>query len=196
MSALWNLGIRLSGAPTTLVLNDDLAVNIELVGSCFQALVEACQTTHLAILNDSFGHFAISRECIRQVGWFDERFLGFGEEDGDYAWRFEHVFGRPICVIWRSGITNQSVSRRSRETSSSYRSRLFNFNQTFLHQKYSFGPGHEISSRFSAPIARKLSEISPIPIDSWMDQLEIFLWKDANPDEVRTGIEAAIKHFL
>ena len=38
----------------------------------------------------------VSREQIDTLGYFDERPLGIGEEDGDVSWRYISEFGRPI----------------------------------------------------------------------------------------------------
>src|SRR3989344_270516 len=38
-------------------------------------------------LSKCWNHFVISKTTIKKVGWFDERFPGIGQEDGDFAYR-------------------------------------------------------------------------------------------------------------
>lgn len=107
MSYLWNIGIRLCGAERFLVLSDDLAIDEKtsslFVEKCFSELSE----NDLVIVNDSFGHFALTWELIEMVGWFDELLLGFGEEDGDFLWRCMNA-GAEICRIDLPGFHNFS----------------------------------------------------------------------------------------
>lgn len=49
-----------------------------------------------------------NREEIDELGYFDERLLGIGEEDGDMTWRYLHAFGRPIANFKLRGFENYS----------------------------------------------------------------------------------------
>jgi hypothetical protein len=79
----WNLLIIMSGKPKILLLNDDC-----FIGDGFRQEFESQRGERdWLFLNESFSHFMTSKKVIRSVGWFDERFLGIGHEDGDYARR-------------------------------------------------------------------------------------------------------------
>jgi hypothetical protein len=43
---------------------------------------------------------------IDKLGYFDERLLGFGEEDGDITFRFYELYGKDIQNIWVNGVQN------------------------------------------------------------------------------------------
>ena len=93
LSHNWNLGIRLLGCRTSLVLNDDVWVEINTFESELNRILSENGTSRLLIINNSFSHFIITEDCISKIGWFDERFLGIGEEDGDFFLRFKLGFG-------------------------------------------------------------------------------------------------------
>jgi hypothetical protein len=41
----------------------------------------------------------VSKREVIDVGFFDERLLGLGEEDGDFYWRYHEKFNREIADI-------------------------------------------------------------------------------------------------
>lgn len=84
----WNLGTRFLGCKKTLILNDDLWIDINTFASELHRILDSNSQADLILLNKSFSHFIISENCIKNVGWFDEHFLGIGEEDGDYFLRY------------------------------------------------------------------------------------------------------------
>lgn len=93
---LWNTGILHGDREITLVLNDDIGI---IPGELFSHLVQIVNLTEqsgLIKINESWSHFAISKQLINKLGWFDERFLGIGEEDGDYQLRFHEFFGSHV----------------------------------------------------------------------------------------------------
>ena len=108
MSFIWNTGIRLSGAESVLLLNDDLDLDLSRVGlfidECFRRLNQA----DLVIANSSFAHFAVRRELMDKIGWFDEVLLGFGEEDGDFFWRCMAQDGVQVDTFEMPGVRNVS----------------------------------------------------------------------------------------
>jgi hypothetical protein len=89
LAKLWNRGALTSSCNRTLVLNDDLELKTEN-GICFfdhleDALLKQSGTF---TINGSFSHFILDKRQLIEVGFFDERLLGLGEEDGDFYWRF------------------------------------------------------------------------------------------------------------
>ena len=84
LSKLWNLVIFNSVANKTLVLNDDLRISpwfrkeLEKTG-----IIE----TEISLINRSWSHYLISKDIIKKVGWFDQRFPAMGNEDEDYECR-------------------------------------------------------------------------------------------------------------
>jgi len=77
----WNWLILMSFSPAILILNDDIKINL-LFRKDFEKCLE--NNKDFFIINKSWSHFLISKNIIREIGWFEERLLGSGNEDGDY----------------------------------------------------------------------------------------------------------------
>lgn len=97
-SHMWNTSINYTSNEYILVLSDDVVV---LDG--FFDEFEAMLAHNRKLGDESFridshwGHFCIWRKDVTdptRVGYFDERLIGFGEEDGDWMWRYQNKFNR------------------------------------------------------------------------------------------------------
>jgi len=84
LSKLWNEIIKMSKTEKVILLNDDLKVTLN-----FRKEIENSGTLNydIAVFNNSWGHFIISKNIINKVGWFDENLLEIGGEDDDYCAR-------------------------------------------------------------------------------------------------------------
>jgi hypothetical protein len=89
LSVIWNRTIISGDSDVTVVLNDDLIVNRESVYPTLRKLVDEASTNGICLLNLSWSHFAIKKSVFNDIGYFDERLLGIGEEDSDMTFRFE-----------------------------------------------------------------------------------------------------------
>lgn len=83
LAKCWNEIMLLSHHENILILNDDTDIS-ELAR---HEIEEVIGTHPLITLNKSWSHFLIQKDLVRKIGWFDERFVGIGHEDGDYAYR-------------------------------------------------------------------------------------------------------------
>jgi hypothetical protein len=107
LAKLWNRGALTATSEHILVLNDDLLVDLEAKPSFFDALEIVLGNCHSTFkINDSFSHFILSKQELINVGFFDERLLGIGEEDGDFTWRYHEKYKREIHSINIPGIKN------------------------------------------------------------------------------------------
>ncbi len=97
LAKLWNRGALTASYDRALILNDDLELKAEN-GTCFFDQLEAAMTTHQGTfkINGSFSHFILDKRELIEVGFFDERLLGLGEEDGDFYWRFYKKYKKEI----------------------------------------------------------------------------------------------------
>ncbi|HMI00865.1 MAG TPA: hypothetical protein VK541_00205 [Pedobacter sp.] len=98
LSKLWNLGLLEAACERVMILNDD--VNIS---PWFRSEINhsGILNERITLMNRSWSHFMISKDIVRRVGWFDERFPAIGNEDEDYEARL--VF---------SGITLPTITFR------------------------------------------------------------------------------------
>ncbi len=97
LAKLWNRGALTASHDRALILNDDLELKSEN-GVCFFDYLEAAMLTHAGTfkINGSFSHFIADKRELIEVGFFDERLLGLGEEDGDFYWRFYKKYKKEI----------------------------------------------------------------------------------------------------
>ena len=106
LSKLWNQLVLNSQSPRVIICNEDLEISPR-----FRHELEhsAILNSPIALINKSWSHFVITKEIIKAIGWFDERFPTIGNEDEDYESRlaiagqemqFFHFRGiRPIVTI-------------------------------------------------------------------------------------------------
>jgi hypothetical protein len=97
----WNWLILMSICPIVLVLNDDISLDWEFRRN----LENLKRVPGIFTLNNSWSHFVIHKDIVRAVGWFDERFLGVGDEDGDYICRLAQK-GIPLGNVAIHGLHN------------------------------------------------------------------------------------------
>lgn len=98
LAKLWNRGVLTSSNDRVLILNDDLGINPNIENPFFDqfdAVLSSVMSKTFTI-NGSFSHFVVSKDELTKVGFFDERLLGLGEEDGDFYWRYHETFGVEI----------------------------------------------------------------------------------------------------
>jgi hypothetical protein len=84
LSKLWNTCIIHSPTDKILILNDDITIE----NSIFFDILESYLENVAFKINDSWSHYFIDKNIVSDIGWFDERFLGIGEEDGDFEFRW------------------------------------------------------------------------------------------------------------
>jgi len=87
LSKLWNTGIIHSANDKILILNDDIEINNKNIFHIANQIIDQ-NIKGIIKVNNSFSHFFIDKKEIEQIGFFDEKLLGFGEEDGDITYRY------------------------------------------------------------------------------------------------------------
>lgn len=97
LAKMWNRGTLTASHSRALILNDDLEMKSEN-GVCFFDHLEAAMSANSGTfkINGSFSHFVLDKLELIEVGFFDERLLGLGEEDGDFYWRFYKKYKKEI----------------------------------------------------------------------------------------------------
>jgi hypothetical protein len=107
LAKMWNRGALTASNQRTLILNDDLQVGRDQAGCFFDCLEKALLTQAGTFkINGSFSHFVADRRELIEVGFFDERLLGLGEEDGDFFWRYYQKFHHEIPSVELDLISN------------------------------------------------------------------------------------------
>jgi hypothetical protein len=122
-SHMVNTCINTAATTDTLILSDD-----NRIAPSFFDFYEGClgRQPRSFLLSGQYAHFSIHRDDIKEVGWFDERLLGMGEEDGEWDFRYSKFhnvpnsrhMGVPIentNTIWHEniGINGDSVTNKN-----------------------------------------------------------------------------------
>lgn len=91
-SHMVNTNVNMSSNENILILSDDISVSDQFLSE-YENILEGTDTSFL--LNLSYAHFSLTRTDIKNVGYFDERLLGMGEEDGEWDFRFCETYSVP-----------------------------------------------------------------------------------------------------
>ena len=135
LAKLWNRGALTATHDRALILNDDLELRSEN-GVCFFDHLEDALASQQGTfkINGSFSHFILDKRELIEVGFFDERLLGLGEEDGDFFWRFykkykKEIPGVDMCLIdnVQSDLADEGYTKGIRTASK--------FNRDFIQEK-------------------------------------------------------------
>ena len=142
LAKCWNWLLLLSYAPRMLVLNDDLDISL-LFRNDFEKALRANQT--FFTINHSWSHFLIAKDYMKKIGWFDERLLGTGQEDGDYQIRIWDN-GDEVNDIVCHGVVNYIAPQLNAGWAGNLSSfneggkQLAAINKEFIGKKYDFSP--------------------------------------------------------
>jgi hypothetical protein len=91
LSKMWNNIIVHSSNNNIFIFNDDISIDFDFWNQV-EKLFENYNSSFR--INNSFSHFHVNRNEVFDVGFFDERLIGLGEEDGDWCFRWERHFQR------------------------------------------------------------------------------------------------------
>lgn len=93
LSKMWNNIIVHSTNKNIFVFNDDISLDPEFFDQVDEVLNQVDTSFRI---NNSFSHFHVNRDEVFEVGFFDERLIGLGEEDGDWCFRWEKKYQKNL----------------------------------------------------------------------------------------------------
>jgi hypothetical protein len=158
LSKLWNSIVIHASHPHILMLNDDIMITAK---GFLEDICSAIRKNNgrTLLINRSWSHFLVSRQELDDLGYFDERLLGIGEEDGDMTWRYIRHYGKPIPSVRMKSFVNyaeetvNSFKPVNIQTHSGTNYSLFNRRFMFS-EKYTPDPGG-IRGMFGEPVVLK-----------------------------------------
>lgn len=139
-SYMWNNSIITSNTQVCLNLNDDISIGEGFFDEYEEKLSSVEGETFK--INHSFSHFSINKTDLNDVGYFDERFLGIGQEDGDWQWRFEVKRNRTIKNIFMSNIINHIEKETACENMQKFGGKYSLYNREFMYN-YKYDHPHD-----------------------------------------------------
>ena len=134
LSKLWNTGIIHSISDDVLILNDDVIVQDGFINEC-NKFIESDEYNGLCMINTGFSYFIINKKIIEEINYFDERFIGFGWEDGDFSQRFINHYGVRSSSFQTNLIHNIS-SNDTHDNIKTAWGKYSSFNRDFASIKY------------------------------------------------------------
>lgn len=169
---LWNDLIIHSPTEHILITNDDVRItNCEkLLYNC----KEETKNSDFFTINRCLSHYVVGKQLMIKLGWFDERFLGFGEEDGDIMWRHLKMFGKKIHNFEDSNIQNHTSNIIDSKITT-YMNKYTRFNRMFCKEidnpldmmcKYVHDE-NGIQSTYEHPMKQHLKDETQYPYESF-----------------------------
>ena len=119
-----------------LMLNDDLMIDPYFR---FDFERNLNKKNDFFVINNSWSHFLISKEVVKNVGWFEERLLGIGWEDGDFMLRMVENNITPTSLKCL-GIKNfvAPATNAGFSSISNFIGKYSEINKNFFHEKWHF----------------------------------------------------------
>lgn len=169
LSKLWNTGIIASNCEHILMLNDDIEIHSNDIFEVCKAHIESKQFSGLTKINGSFSHFIVNKSFIDKIGYFDERLLGFGEEDGDISFRMlKHNY--KVNDISIGGVHN-IISPIRHEHIKSGIGKYSSFNREFIYtKKYSSNNKSLHKGMFDTPMDQLLPDVNQYPYENFFKE--------------------------
>jgi hypothetical protein len=168
LSKLWNSIAIHATHDHVLMLNDDIMIESpNFMTEIGRALSRNEGKTFL--INRSWSHFLLNKEELDALGYFDERLLGIGEEDGDMTWRYIKQYGEPIPSFKIKGFQNyaqetmQSYKPTNIQTHSGTKYSLFN--RKFIHEEKYSPAADGIQGMFETAVVMKDPEVNQYPYE-------------------------------
>ena len=161
---LWNTGIITADSEYFLIFNDDIHVYPQLIKNKLILIRELIIQNELVTINRSFSHFGISRKCIEEVGFFDEHFIGIGEEDRDYFYRYESRYLRKPYNFSTDIFYNYGDESRDNKVQKNPGEKYSRFNIIIQQEFYSNKQEGTVQGRYEFPVKRLNKFLDPRPL--------------------------------
>lgn len=169
LSKMWNTLIVHSNTDSVILLNDDISIENSIFFELVNSHVNSNLYNGFTVINNSFSHFIISKKNISNIGYFDERLIGFGEEDGDIVFRCIEK-GVKIDKINVPNITNY-VSELRHDFVEKGVGKYSKFNRDFIYnKKYSSDFSEKIQGLFDSPMKKNIQDINCYPYESFFEE--------------------------
>ena len=104
---LWNTLAIFSKTKYNFIICDDVEYTSPTILTEIATYAESTREEFFTV-NGGFSHFVLTKDKLHQLGYFDERLIAHGEEDGDIVHRHIKSFGRPIPSVSINGIFNKA----------------------------------------------------------------------------------------
>jgi len=172
LNKMWNTLLVHSTKEDILLLSDDVVFSNSDMFESVSQHIESQDYFGITKINGTFAHVVVNKEFIDELGYFDERLLGFGEEDGDITYRTISKTGKDVGQIYVGG-SNHLISEIRHEHVKRGVGKYSAFNRDFMfNKKYKCGNSvSKISGMFGL-------DCDPILPDHKLYPYESFFWEN------------------
>ena len=157
LSKLWNTILIHASNEIVLMLNDDTLITDGKFMKKISSILKK-NGNRSFLINRSWSHFVARKEEIANLGYFDERLLGIGEEDGDMTWRYIRKHGAPMASHTIRGFKNyaeDTMAQHPENIACHSNSKYSLFNRRFVHEKKYAPSAQGIKGMFDVPMEIK-----------------------------------------
>jgi len=167
LTKMWNTSLIFSNEDDVLVLNDDIEIHSVDIFNKATAIINNSKYKGLCRLNGSFSHFVANKNVIGSIGYFDERLLGFGEEDGDIIYRLmKHRISLNDAPVF--GLANIVCDVKHEDVKGHSNSKYSQFNRDFIYtQKYGKDYSSKLQGMFDYPMKELLENVKQYPYEEF-----------------------------
>ncbi len=167
LAKMWNSLVSISSNENILLLNDDMEIISNDIFYQLDQHVNTSSFNGLTTVNGSFSSFLVNRELLNELKFFDERLLGFGEEDGDITFRYINLKKRNLDNLSISGVLNVSTNLRHEHVRSGIRKYSAQNREFTFGQKYITDPSAYIQGMFDSPMIQVIPDINAMPYEKY-----------------------------
>jgi len=163
---LWNTLVIFSKTEYNFIICDDVDfTNSEIIKSV-QSIISTTQSEFFKI-NNQFSHFVLTKTMLHTLGYFDERLVGFGEEDGDIIHRYIEMFDKNMDNFYIEGISNKGSYELRNDNIETHIDNKPLFNRKFIQKKYIPGEGG-IFGMSPIALVRAMEDYQQYPYESFV----------------------------
>lgn len=171
LSKMWNTLLIHSTKDDLLILNDDIDLINDNMFEVVSNHIESKDYFGLSKINNTFSFFVINKNLAYELGYFDERLLGFGEEDGDITYRLIEKKNINVYSLYVQGVHNiVSEIRHTHIKPGVGKYSLFN-RKFIFEQKYNCNnPTSDISGMFGMPCDKVMDDMNLYPYEKFFQE--------------------------
>jgi hypothetical protein len=161
---LWNTIAIFSRTEYIFYICDDVAYENEHI---LENVINYIQSTgdEFFTINNQFSHFVLTKSILHKLGYFDERLIGYGEEDGDIIHRYIEMYGYRMNDIRINGIYNMAAYDLKSNNIETHIDNKPKFNREFAGCKYK-------------PSENGIYGMSPVPLIKVMDDYQQYPYEE------------------
>ncbi len=178
LSKLWNNCVVFSKTNYNFIICDDVFYKSPDVLTHIRSHINKTQEEFFKI-NNQFSFFVVTKEMLHRVGYFDERLIAHGNEDGDIIYRYQDLLKKNFPSVRISGLEN-GACYDLQSNLVDYTHRKPTVNLKIMIQKYETGTGG--MEVMTAQLKKRWPDEKQYPY-------EMFIWKNKHNIRNFTSIE-------